>query len=118
MKKGRKFYENENLIIYVGTAIFFILAISVGIVMYMTTKANSKVGNETGKSTTENIENVEDASSNIGKTVEVLIEEKKDGFSYGHTGNYLHVKTKNNLEHNTFHNLKITDIDYPYCIGE
>lgn len=70
MKKGRKFYENENLIIYVGTAIFFILAISVGIVMYMTTKANSKVGNETGKSTTENIENVEDASSNIGKTVE------------------------------------------------
>ena len=59
MKKGRKFYENENLIIYVGTAIFFILAISVGIVMYMTTKANSKVGNETGKSTTENIENVE-----------------------------------------------------------
>ena len=70
MKKGRKFYENENLIIYVGTAIFFILAISVGIVMYMTTKANSKIGNEIGKSTTENIENVEDASSNMGKTVE------------------------------------------------
>ena len=67
MKKGRKFYENENLIIYVGTAIFFILAISVGIVMYMTTKANSKIGNEIGKSTTENIENVEDASSNMGK---------------------------------------------------
>ena len=67
MKKGRKFYENENLIIYVGTAIFFILAISVGIVMYMTTKANSKVGNETGKSTTENIENVEDESSNMEK---------------------------------------------------
>ena len=37
--------------------------------MYMTTKANSKVGNETGKSITENIENVEDASSNMGKTV-------------------------------------------------
>ena len=54
----------------------------------------------------------------IGKTVEVLIEDQKDGFSYGHTGNYLHVKTKSNLEHNTFHNLKITDIDYPYCIGE
>ena len=78
MKKGRKFYENENLIIYVGTAIFFILAISVGIVMYMTTKANSKVGNETGKSITENIENVEDASSNMGKTVEELVEEQGD----------------------------------------
>ena len=84
MKKGRKFYENENLIIYVGTAIFFILAISVGIVMYMTTKANSKVGNETGKSTTENIENVEDASSNIGKTVEEqekIAEQKNDEIS-------------------------------------
>lgn len=81
MKKGRKFYENENLIIYVGTAIFFILAISVGIVMYMTTKANSKVGNETGKSITENIENVEDASSNMGKTVEEqekIAEQKND----------------------------------------
>ena len=52
-------WKNENLIIYVGTAIFFILAISVGIVMYMTTKANSKVGNETGKSITENIENID-----------------------------------------------------------
>lgn len=84
MKKGRKFYENENLIIYVGTAIFFILAISVGIVMYMTTKANSKVGNETGKSTTENIENVEDASSNMGKTIEEqekIAEQKNDEIS-------------------------------------
>ena len=84
MKKGRKFYENENLIIYVGTAIFFILAISVGIVMYMTTKANSKVGNETGKSITENIENVEDASSNMGKTVEEqekIADQKNDEIS-------------------------------------
>lgn len=80
MRKERKFYENENLIIYVGTAIFFVLAISVGIVMYMTTKANSNIGKETGKSTTENIENVEDASSNIGKTIEEQekITEKKD----------------------------------------
>lgn len=81
MKKGRKFYENENLIIYVGTAIFFILAISVGIVMYMTTKANSNIGKETSKSPTENIENVEDASSNMGKTVEEqekIAEQKND----------------------------------------
>lgn len=84
MKKGRKFYENENLIIYVGTAIFFILAISVGIVMYMTTKANSNVGKETSKSPTENIENVEDASSNMGKTVEEqerTAEQKNDEIS-------------------------------------
>ena len=27
MRRGRKFFENENLLIYVGTAIFIILAI-------------------------------------------------------------------------------------------
>ena len=52
--------------------------------MYMTTKANSKVGNETGKSITENIENVEDASSNMGKTVEEqerIADQKNDKIS-------------------------------------
>lgn len=70
MKRGKRFYEKENFIIYIGTAIFFVLAISVGIVIYMTTKANSNIGKENGKSITEKIENLEDASSNIGKTIE------------------------------------------------
>ena len=33
MRRGKKFWENENLLIYVGTAIFFILAIAIGIIM-------------------------------------------------------------------------------------
>ena len=37
MKREKKFFENERLIIIVGTTIFFILAISIGIVMYMST---------------------------------------------------------------------------------
>lgn len=54
----------------------------------------------------------------LNKEVEVLIEEVKDGVSYGHTGNYLHVKIEKELEHNQMVLVKITKIDYPYCYGE
>ena len=54
----------------------------------------------------------------LNKEVEVLIEESKDGYSFGHTGNYLYVKINKDLEHNKFVTVKITDIEYPYCIGE
>lgn len=54
----------------------------------------------------------------IGKEVEVLIEETKDGYSYGHTGNYLYVKINKELEHNTFVQVKVTKIEYPYCLAE
>lgn len=54
----------------------------------------------------------------IGSEVEVLIEETKDGYSYGHTDNFLYVKIKHVLEHNTFIKVNITDVIYPYCIGK
>ena len=54
----------------------------------------------------------------LGKEVEVLVEEVKDGYSYGHTGNYLYVKINKELEHNTFVQVKVTKIDYPYCLAE
>ena len=54
----------------------------------------------------------------IDKEVDVLIETTKDGYSLGHTGNYLHVKINKELEHNTFVTVKIKSIDYPYCIAE
>ena len=71
MKRGKRFFENDNLLIYGGTAIFFILAISIGIIMYMTTKTNKKdnVGIVVEENKTVS-ENTESASTNIGKTVE------------------------------------------------
>lgn len=54
----------------------------------------------------------------LNKEVEVLIEETKDGASFGHTDNYLYVKINKELEHNTFVTVKITAIEYPYCLGE
>ena len=54
----------------------------------------------------------------INKEVEVLVEETKDGYSYGHTGNYLYVKINKELKHNTFVKVKVTAIEYPYCLAE
>lgn len=54
----------------------------------------------------------------LNSTVEVLIEEVHDGFSYGHTGNYLYVKIPGVYSHNEFVSVTICDIQYPYCIGK
>ena len=53
----------------------------------------------------------------LNREVEVLIEVSKDGYSIGHTTNYLQVKINKKLEHNTFVSVKIISIEYPYCIG-
>lgn len=54
----------------------------------------------------------------IDKEEEVLVEEYKDGYSYGHTSNFLYVKVKGQLPHNELVKVKIKSIEYPYCIGE
>ena len=54
----------------------------------------------------------------IHQEVEVLMEEVIDGYSYGHTGNFLHVKVKGEYPHNEMVMVTIKDIEYPYCIGE
>ena len=61
---------------------------------------------------------IEYASKFIGKELEILVEQTKDGFSYGHTSNYLNVKVKGNLPHNELIKVKITSVDYPNVIGE
>ena len=54
----------------------------------------------------------------IGKKLKVLIETTKDGYSYGHTTNYLDVKIKGELEHSKIYDINITDISYPNMLGE
>lgn len=52
------------------------------------------------------------------KEVEVLTENTKDDITYGHTGNFLHVKINKTLPNDILTTVKITDINYPYVIGE
>lgn len=54
----------------------------------------------------------------IGKEVLVLVEEEKNGKSYGHTDTYLHVEIPATLPKNQFVMVKILEVRYPYCVGE
>ena len=69
MKRGKRFLEKDSFIIYGGVAIFSILAISIGIILYMTSHntKKEKVGIVTDEPKIE--ENIESASSNVGKNV-------------------------------------------------
>lgn len=69
MKRGKRFLEKDSCIIYGGVAIFSILAISIGIILYMTSQnaKKEKVGTVTDEQKIE--ENIESASSNVGKNV-------------------------------------------------
>jgi len=54
----------------------------------------------------------------IGKKMEVLFETQKDGYSYGHTTNYLHIKALGNIKSSTFKTVTLVNIEYPYIFGE
>lgn len=54
----------------------------------------------------------------LNKEVEVLIENSKDGSSYGHTSNYLYVKTDNKYNSEDIVNVSLSNINYPYIEGK
>ena len=54
----------------------------------------------------------------LGKKLEVLFETSKDGYSYGHTTNYLHVKALGTIPSSTFKMVTLINIEYPYVFGE
>ena len=54
----------------------------------------------------------------IGKEIEFIPETYKDGYLYGHTGNYLAIKTKGDKDLiNNIVKVKIEKIEYPYCVS-
>ena len=85
MRRGKRFIDSKNdVYIYIGTAIFIVLAIAFGIIMYMLTRTATKLENQSGKISQEqqeqqsetqqqdisNTEETKDASTEIGKSVE------------------------------------------------
>lgn len=54
----------------------------------------------------------------INKDVEVLIEENDGEYSYGHTSNFLYVKVKGIYQSEDEIIVNISNIEYPYVIGE
>lgn len=54
----------------------------------------------------------------IGNKVSFIPEIIKDGHLIGHTGNYLLIKYKGDSLHHNSVDVRISSIDYPYCIAE
>ncbi len=54
----------------------------------------------------------------VQQTVDVLIEESKDGFSYGHTSNYLYVRISGVYKSEDVVSVRILKVVYPYVEGE
>lgn len=73
MKRGKRSLEKGSITIYLSAIIFVVLAIAIGIIMYMVSKSNAtnqaKVGNNVEQNTSIE-ENTESASTKVGKTVE------------------------------------------------
>lgn len=66
--------KRDRLFIYIGTVVFFLLAIALGIIMYMLSRTSGKLENDSSqissKSNDGEQEISESVSSEIGKTVE------------------------------------------------
>ena len=54
----------------------------------------------------------------IGKTLLVLMEVNRTDYSLGHTSNYLLVKVPGEYQSEDLVDVTITDVSYPYCLGE
>jgi len=56
--------------------------------------------------------------SQIGKIVTVLFEQEKNGYSTGHSSNYLEINVKKKIDRNTIENVRITDVRNGMVSGE
>ena len=54
----------------------------------------------------------------LNKKLEVLFETSKDGYSYGHTTNYITIKALGTVPSSTFKTVKLINVEYPYVFGE
>ena len=54
----------------------------------------------------------------IGKKLDVLIERYKDGYSYGHSSNYIELKIEGCYNKEEIIEVQIMDVNYPYALGK
>ena len=100
MRRGKRFLENDNMFIYVGTAIFILLAIALGIIMYMTTRTGVRIENSEQFSQRKEVtQDTETVTSEIGKTVKEQKESvEKEEIKENNEKNETPVKIETKLE--------------------
>jgi len=118
MRRGKRFIENDNMFIYVGATIFVLLAVGLGIIMYMATKTGGvriegNIAQEQKQVETESV------ATEIGKSVEeqenVVIKpetasEKKE--------NNTTIEEKEETKQNSQTNKKTVMVDEPDTITD
>jgi len=57
-------------------------------------------------------------AAQIGKIAKVLFEQQKNGYSIGHTTNYIEVAVKGDIERNTIHRIQLTSVENGGMTGE
>ena len=57
-------------------------------------------------------------TSLLNKEYDVIIEEYKDGYSIGHTSNFVRVKINEKLKHNEIYKIKLISLDGLDMIGK
>ena len=115
MKRGKRFTENNNIYIYFGTVIFIVLAIALGIIMFMLNKTASKLEKDSGQVIQESQtgENAESVSTEIGKTIqeqekseEVKNEENNLNQTASNSNNSTDVTSSSEKKENTTNGVK------------
>lgn len=83
-------------------------------------QVDSKVKKERAKELIElsNVLEIKYMETFINQKTEVLIEQTKDNYSYGHTSNYLLIKINGNHKSEEIVTVEIKELDYPNCIGK
>ena len=54
----------------------------------------------------------------VNSEIDVLIEQNKNGYSYGHTSNYLSIQVPGNYHSGQMITATITSVSYPYCVAK
>lgn len=105
MKRGKRFLKNNNIYVYMGTVIFFVLAIVLGIIMYMLSKTTTKINNEASQIAQQQQnqqdvlpeEELQNVSTEIGKNVDeqTNLNEKDTSEKFNTTNNTSTVQSTN-----------------------
>ena len=84
MKREKRFFENEKLVMYLGIIVFVALAVAIGIIMYMITNATPKIRENIGDTVADEQVNKKETESvtNIFKVLSEQSHETRQPFSY------------------------------------
>lgn len=93
MRREKNSFEKNNLFIYIGAVIFILLAVAIGIIMYIASETGNSGENTQLSQEPQTQDNIEPVTNEFGKTVEEQKTEEKP-----ETGSKVENKTESKTE--------------------